>query len=53
MLTKTEKIERNDSRKAIRGGLTARQQLKALDQRLGKGLGAKNERARLAKELSK
>lgn len=42
-----------DTRNNERANRSAKQQLALLDKRLGKGKGAKKERARLQKEISK
>ena len=42
-----------EGRAEVWEGLTPEQQVAALDRRLGKGLGAKKQRARIAKALAK
>lgn len=46
---KQERIERALDRQANRDTLTPEQQIAELDRRLGKGIGASKERARLEK----
>ncbi len=45
--------EEADTRAEARASRSASQQIDVLDKRLGKGLGAKKERAKLAKALEK
>lgn len=48
---RTEKQRRAEELRAERGKLSPKQQLQRLDWRLGKGVGAKKERARLAEMI--
>jgi len=41
----------HEERMKVRDNLTPKQQIKRLDKRLGKNIGAKKERARLLKEI--
>jgi hypothetical protein len=47
MSTKKQRKEIADANKAVRDSLSPEQQIARLDAKLGKGLGAKKERARL------
>ena len=49
MRTKNQRKEETESREEVRSGLSAEQQIKALDCRLGVGIGAVKERTRLQK----
>ena len=50
-----KRIKRSEhyARKALRDQLTPQEQIRVLDERLGKGKGAIKERARLAKQIEK
>lgn len=48
---KKARQERAEEMKEARNQLTAKQQLMVLDSRLGKGVGAKKERARLLSQM--
>lgn len=49
---KQDRIDRAEERKAAREERTPKQQIAVLDDMLGKGLGARKERARLAKQIA-
>ena len=51
MKTKSTKREEATERQQVWSKLSPKQQLAELDRRLGEGVGAKKQRARLAEEL--
>ena len=50
---KEDRLDHLDLRQRARAGRTSQQQLDLLDERLGKGVGAAKERARLQKQIEK
>tara|TARA_B100000131_G_scaffold96317_1_gene93380 strand:+ start:263 stop:454 length:192 start_codon:yes stop_codon:yes gene_type:complete len=50
--SKRDRQEKAAARAKVRGDITPQQQLAILDSRLGKGVGATRERARLAREIA-